>query len=250
MALVWKLLCCIFDDLPHRGFLGWHYNGELSKWRIADRDQESSLWKPKNIGSDDEPSMQLGTLLMDNGSVKRIYSNKEVFPRELSSNVPEAVDESCYVSIIVRNKTEVRPNLVVESVLDKANSAWTVEDLGIGMMNNGLVNNFGDTAKPLTRGFMGANSGDAICMTGFCDVGYYSAHFVTDEVRESSPLGTSLQTGESSCDDSRSVEEDALYAGVDSLDLPSLGMNDIMGPADEDRGEVAFTEVGGSEKLP
>eukprot|EP00927_Polykrikos_kofoidii_P083183 TRINITY_DN8467_c0_g1_i1.p1 TRINITY_DN8467_c0_g1~~TRINITY_DN8467_c0_g1_i1.p1 ORF type:complete len:916 (+),score=225.84 TRINITY_DN8467_c0_g1_i1:51-2798(+) len=89
--------------LPDRGFFDWldnfvkeHPNYvELSDRKIIEWAQRSGIWKPKNIGSNDEPSMQFGLPLMDNGSVKRVINNfapllrRNIIVGELKANLCE-----------------------------------------------------------------------------------------------------------------------------------------------------------------
>lgn len=117
--------------------------------------------------------------------VHSLYSNKEIFLRELISNASDAADKLRFEAISDPLLYESDPNLEIRVSFDKDARTITISDNGIGMSRDEVVANLGTIAKSGTREFLSHLSGDQkkdAHLIGQFGVGFYSAFIVADKV--------------------------------------------------------------------
>lgn len=146
--------------------------------------------------------------------INSLYSDRDVFLRELVSNAADACDKKRFLSLsgesaVGEDEMEIRVKA------DKENGTVTIEDAGVGMTRQELINNLGSIATSGTSKFAAA-LGDAknsdVSLIGQFGVGFYSAYLVADSVTVTTKSFTDANakqyTWESNADSSFTITED------------------------------------------
>jgi molecular chaperone HtpG len=126
--------------------------------------------------------------------IHSLYSNREIFLRELVSNASDACDKLRFEALHNDSMFENNSELQIGLSYDKEARTLTISDNGIGMNRDEVINNLGTIAKSGTREFFSKLSGDQqkdAGLIGQFGVGFYSAFIVADKV-----VVTSRRAGE------------------------------------------------------
>ena len=117
--------------------------------------------------------------------INSIYSNNEIFLRELISNASDAIDKYKYLSLTSKGEVPLLDHDIHIS-LDKKNRTITISDNGIGMSKEDLVNNLGTIARSGSKDFMNkvkeAKEKKDLDIIGQFGVGFYSAFMVASKI--------------------------------------------------------------------
>ena len=115
--------------------------------------------------------------------INSIYSQKEVFLRELISNASDAIDKIYYKALTDDTLSFNKESYYIKVTADKENRTLKISDTGIGMTKEDLENNLGIIAKSGSLAFKNENEAkDGHDIIGQFGVGFYSAFMVADVV--------------------------------------------------------------------
>ncbi len=117
--------------------------------------------------------------------IHSLYSNKEVFLRELISNASDACDRLRFSALTDAGLMEEGETLRIQVSVDKTAKTITIRDNGIGMSEDEVIENIGTIARSGTKQFLQAMSGDTKSdanLIGQFGVGFYSAFLVAQKV--------------------------------------------------------------------
>jgi len=117
--------------------------------------------------------------------IHSLYSNKEIFLRELISNASDAADKLRFEGIAHTDWYGDDPELKIKVEFDKAARTVTISDNGIGMSREEVISNLGTIARSGTKEFFSKLSGDQqkdAALIGQFGVGFYSAFIVADKI--------------------------------------------------------------------
>lgn len=115
--------------------------------------------------------------------INSIYTNKDIFLRELISNASDALDKLYYRSLTDKNVKVKKEDLYIRLDIDNDKRTLTITDTGCGMTKDELENNLGTIAKSGTLSFKeNMSNEEKTNMIGQFGVGFYSAFMVSDKI--------------------------------------------------------------------
>jgi len=144
--------------------------------------------------------------------INSLYSDRDIFLRELISNAADACDKKRFLSITDESDAEAAAPPSIKIKCDTDSNTLTIEDSGVGMTKDEIINNLGKIAQSGTRAFAQAlGDGNAdVNLIGQFGVGFYSAYLVADKVTvvtKSMQDSTKAYKWESEADSSYSISE-------------------------------------------
>src|SRR4051812_3777435 len=156
--------------------------------------------------------------------IHSLYSNKEIFLRELISNASDAADKLRFEALANNTLYEGESELRIRVSVDKGARTITIADNGIGMSRDEVVQNIGTIARSGTREFFRSLTGDQAKdarLIGQFGVGFYSAFIVADRVtlvtrRAGLPAGEAVRW---ECD----MSKDAASYNIEPIEKPGRG---------------------------
>ena len=168
--------------------------------------------------------------------IHSLYSNKEIFLRELLSNASDACDKLRFEALSDPALLEGESDLQVDVTFDQDASTITVRDNGIGMDRDEVIANIGTIAKSGTREFFSRLSGDQAKdaqLIGQFGVGFYSAFIVADRV--------TLSTRRAGMGKEHGVRWESDGTGaytLETIELPARGTEIVLHLREEERQDL------------
>ncbi|XP_035680960.1 heat shock protein 75 kDa, mitochondrial-like [Branchiostoma floridae] len=143
----------------------------------------------KVTGSGEQHSFQAETLKLLDIVAKSLYSDKEVFVRELISNASDALEKLRYLSLTQGGSSELAVPLEIHLGTDLVQGTFTIQDTGVGLTQEEIIENLGTIARSGSKAFLseldnrGQSSSAASSIIGQFGVGFYSTFMVGDKVQ-------------------------------------------------------------------
>lgn len=153
--------------------------------------------------------------------IHSLYSNKDIFLRELISNSSDALDKLRFLALSNADLYEGDSDLKIEVLIDKEKRQITIRDNGVGMNEEDIVQNLGTIARSGTKEFLSHLTGDEAKdshLIGQFGVGFYSAFIIADKVTV-----TSRKAGEKAEEGVRWISSGEGDYTLEKVSLPKRG---------------------------
>ena len=141
--------------------------------------------KPAETATEETRSFAAETARVLHLMIHALYTNRDIFLRELISNASDACDKLRYAALTDGSLYGDQPALKIHLTLDEKNNAIRIEDTGIGMSREDLIEHLGTIAKSGTSEFFDKLTGDDskdVNLIGQFGVGFYASFMVADKV--------------------------------------------------------------------
>ncbi len=201
---------------------------------VADQDQDQDQDQDRGQGQGQETfGFQAEVVQLLDLMINSLYSNKEIFLRELISNASDAIDRLRLELLAKGENPEDEGPLRIRVSYDKDAATITVADNGIGMSRAELIENIGTIAKSGTREFFQALTGDQrqdATLIGQFGVGFYSAFIVADRVEL-----TTRRAGQAAEEAVRWNSDGRGQYTLEAAERPGRGTTVVLHLRDDDR---------------
>eukprot|EP00873_Tetraselmis_striata_P034864 jgi/Tetstr1/455128/TSEL_041980.t1 len=176
--------------------------------------------------------------------VHSVYSNKDIFLRELISNAADACERLRHSALTAPDLIKDDPEFAIRLEVDEAAKRLVVADNGIGMTQEEMIANLGTIARSGTRAFMDklGEAKDGSALIGQFGVGFYSAFMVADQVEVVSRAAGSDEAWRWSSDGMGEFTVEP----VDLADAPARGSRVVLHLKDD---ALSYAKAGNVERV-
>ena len=161
---------------------------EAASEPAADKAEEKPAATESATGASSKMEFQAETKKLLDIVAKSLYTDKEVFVRELVSNSSDALEKRRHASLTSDGPADDGSEMAIRITCDSEANTLTIQDSGIGMTREDLVENLGTIARSGSKAFLqqleegGSPSASSMNVIGRFGVGFYSVFMVADQV--------------------------------------------------------------------
>ena len=160
----------------------------LSTDAATDKPEEKAAPTEAATGASSKMEFQAETKKLLDIVAKSLYTDKEVFVREIVSNASDALEKRRHAALTADGPADDQSEMAIKISTDSDANTLTIQDSGIGMSREDLVQNLGTIARSGSRSFLqqlqeqGSTAASSANVIGQFGVGFYSVFMVADEV--------------------------------------------------------------------